>query len=217
MLQCVVCDVQIVFQDSQVVLLHYYRLYFKSSSRLETEKERLLLCYQVNEEIVHARFPISHELAVELAALMAQVCIHACLLLRLISLTESVLAFVYTCKHRHHINIVSWFVCVNDVSNGCLCWFQIEMGDLRGMSEGRPSSPRPCSPGPTSPHPTSPQPSSPTGETPHRVTADPALQLVPQVTERFLPPRYWEDDSPQDIRCVALLGWRDVTMYLGRR
>ena len=23
---------------------------------------------------------------------------------------------------------------------------------------------------------------------------------------------YWEDDSPQDVRCVALFGWRDVTM-----
>ena len=69
MLQCV------VFESYVSVLSVLCRLYFKSSSRLETEKERLLLCYQVNEEILHARFPISYELAVELTALMAQVCL----------------------------------------------------------------------------------------------------------------------------------------------
>ncbi|KAK2165193.1 hypothetical protein NP493_1378g00009 [Ridgeia piscesae] len=115
-----------------VKLIYKNRLYFKSSSRLETEKERLLLCYQVNEEILHARFPISYELAVELTALMAQ----------------------------------------------------IELGDLRGVSEVTSSSPT-------------------AGETPHRPTADPALQLVPQVVEKFLPSRYWEDNTnAQDIRLL---------------
>lgn len=112
-----------------VKLIYKNRLYFKSSSRLESEKERLLLCYQVNEEILHARFPISYELAVEVTALMAQ----------------------------------------------------IELGDLRGVSEVTSNSP--------------------TGETPHRPTADPALQLVPQVVEKFLPSRYWEDNT-QDIRLL---------------
>ena len=49
------------------------RLYFKSTSRLETEKEKLLLTYQVNEEIISGRFPLNRDLALELASLMAQV------------------------------------------------------------------------------------------------------------------------------------------------
>ena len=55
------------------VLLYFTRLYFKSTSRLETEKEKLLLTYQVNEEIVSGRFPLNRDLALELASLMAQV------------------------------------------------------------------------------------------------------------------------------------------------
>ena len=51
-----------------------YRLYFKSLAKSETEKEKLLLAYQVNEEIVQGRFPVGRELAIEMAALMAQVC-----------------------------------------------------------------------------------------------------------------------------------------------
>lgn len=49
------------------------RLYFKRSSRQETEKEKLLLAYQVNDEIVHGRFPLNRDLALELASLMMQV------------------------------------------------------------------------------------------------------------------------------------------------
>ena len=33
----------------------------------------MLLVYQVNEEIIHGRFPLNRDLAVELASLMAQV------------------------------------------------------------------------------------------------------------------------------------------------
>lgn len=54
-------------------LFFFFRLYFKSSCKLETEKERLLLTYQVNEEIVQGRFPLNKDLALELASLMAQV------------------------------------------------------------------------------------------------------------------------------------------------
>jgi len=39
----------------------------------ETEKERLLLCYQISNQIVAGRFPLNKELAFELAALMAQI------------------------------------------------------------------------------------------------------------------------------------------------
>ncbi|KAK7482214.1 hypothetical protein BaRGS_00026563 [Batillaria attramentaria] len=54
-------------------LLYKNRLYFKSYYRQETEKEKLLLAYQVNEEIVHGRFPLNRDLALELASLMTQV------------------------------------------------------------------------------------------------------------------------------------------------
>lgn len=40
---------------------------------METDRERLLLCYQVNQQVIHGRFPLNKELALELAALMAQV------------------------------------------------------------------------------------------------------------------------------------------------
>lgn len=40
---------------------------------METDRERLLLCYQINHQIIHGRFPVNRELAFELAALMAQV------------------------------------------------------------------------------------------------------------------------------------------------
>ena len=50
-----------------------FRLYFKSLSRHETERERLLLVYQTNVEIVNGRFPLNRDLAMELAALMAEV------------------------------------------------------------------------------------------------------------------------------------------------
>lgn len=40
----------------------------------ETERERLLLAYQVNDEVQQGHFPVNTELALEVAALMAQVC-----------------------------------------------------------------------------------------------------------------------------------------------
>ncbi|XP_063625085.1 uncharacterized protein CG43867 [Cydia splendana] len=61
------------FENSRVIRLTYRnRLYFKSSLRTETDKERLLLCYQVNQQVVAGRFPVTRELAAELGALMAQ-------------------------------------------------------------------------------------------------------------------------------------------------
>lgn len=39
----------------------------------ETERERLLLAYQVNDEVQQGHFPVNKELALEVAALMAQV------------------------------------------------------------------------------------------------------------------------------------------------
>ncbi|XP_036360051.1 pleckstrin homology domain-containing family H member 1 isoform X3 [Octopus sinensis] len=59
--------------NSTIRFLFKNRLYFKSTSRYETEKEKLLLAYQINEEIVQGRFPLNRDLAVELASLMAQI------------------------------------------------------------------------------------------------------------------------------------------------
>ena len=62
-----------VDQNRTVKLAYKNRLYFKSLIRTETEQERLLLAYQVNDDIMNGRFPLNKDLGVELAALMAQI------------------------------------------------------------------------------------------------------------------------------------------------
>lgn len=66
-------DKDLTCTEAYVQLRCCCRLYYKSMTRMETERERLLLAYQANEEIIAGRFPLSRELAVELMALMAQV------------------------------------------------------------------------------------------------------------------------------------------------
>ncbi|XP_066150392.1 uncharacterized protein CG43867 isoform X4 [Euwallacea fornicatus] len=67
------------FENSKVIRMTYKnRLWWKNSARLETDKERLLLCYQINKQIVAGRFPLSRDLALELAALMAQLDVGDC-------------------------------------------------------------------------------------------------------------------------------------------
>nr|NP_001259107.2 uncharacterized protein Dmel_CG43867, isoform J [Drosophila melanogaster]NP_001259108.1 uncharacterized protein Dmel_CG43867, isoform B [Drosophila melanogaster]AGB94953.2 uncharacterized protein Dmel_CG43867, isoform J [Drosophila melanogaster]AGB94954.1 uncharacterized protein Dmel_CG43867, isoform B [Drosophila melanogaster] len=62
------------FENSRVIQLSYKnRLYWKHTIKCETDKERLLLCYQTNSQIVQGRFPLSRELALELASLMSQI------------------------------------------------------------------------------------------------------------------------------------------------
>lgn len=62
------------FENTRVIQLTYKnRLYWKHTIKLETDKERLLLCYQINVQIVQGRFPLSRDLALELASLMAQI------------------------------------------------------------------------------------------------------------------------------------------------
>ncbi|XP_066133344.1 pleckstrin homology domain-containing family H member 1 [Saccopteryx bilineata] len=56
-----------------VKLMYKNRLYFRSQIKGETERERLLLAFQTSGEIVAGRFPVNKELALEMAALMAQV------------------------------------------------------------------------------------------------------------------------------------------------
>lgn len=82
------------FENSRVIQLTYKnRLYWKHAAKLETEKERLLFCYQINQQgdsfsskmygriltnllsftVVQGRFPLSRDLALELSSLMAQI------------------------------------------------------------------------------------------------------------------------------------------------
>lgn len=55
------------------IFLFFPRLYFALQVRGESERERLLLAHQTNEAIVAGHFPVNKELAMEMAALLAQV------------------------------------------------------------------------------------------------------------------------------------------------
>ncbi|KAJ3613240.1 hypothetical protein NHX12_019490 [Muraenolepis orangiensis] len=62
------------YEGTRIVRLTYKsRLSFRAQAKGETERERLLLAYQVNDEVHHGHFPVNKELALEVAALMAQV------------------------------------------------------------------------------------------------------------------------------------------------
>uniref|UniRef100_A0A9J7YJF1 Pleckstrin homology domain containing, family H (with MyTH4 domain) member 1 n=1 Tax=Cyprinus carpio carpio TaxID=630221 RepID=A0A9J7YJF1_CYPCA len=64
------------YEGTRIVRLTYKsRLCFRAQAKGETERERLLLAYQVNEEVQQGHFPVSKELGLEVAALMAQVCV----------------------------------------------------------------------------------------------------------------------------------------------
>uniref|UniRef100_A0A1A8IF02 Pleckstrin homology domain containing, family H (With MyTH4 domain) member 2 n=1 Tax=Nothobranchius kuhntae TaxID=321403 RepID=A0A1A8IF02_NOTKU len=61
-------------ENTRTIRLTYKnRLYFSDQIRGESERERLLLAYQTNEAIIAGHFPVNKELAVEMAALLAQV------------------------------------------------------------------------------------------------------------------------------------------------
>ncbi|XP_075469623.1 pleckstrin homology domain-containing family H member 1 isoform X4 [Ascaphus truei] len=62
------------YEGTRIVRLTYKnRMYFRAQAKGETDRERLLLASQVNDEIVSGRFPVDKELALEMVALMAQV------------------------------------------------------------------------------------------------------------------------------------------------
>ncbi|GFT92153.1 uncharacterized protein CG43867 [Nephila pilipes] len=62
------------FENTKVLKLIYKnRLILRQNGKAETDKERLLLVYQINEEIMEGKFPLSKELAVELTGLLAQI------------------------------------------------------------------------------------------------------------------------------------------------
>uniref|UniRef100_A0A3Q2DE99 Pleckstrin homology domain containing, family H (with MyTH4 domain) member 2 n=1 Tax=Cyprinodon variegatus TaxID=28743 RepID=A0A3Q2DE99_CYPVA len=61
-------------ENTRTIRLTYKnRLYFSHQMRGESERERMLLTYQTNEAIVAGHFPVNKELALEMAALLAQV------------------------------------------------------------------------------------------------------------------------------------------------
>ncbi|GAB1866806.1 PH domain-containing protein [Camponotus japonicus] len=62
------------FENTRVIQLTYKsRCYWRQAAKMETDKERLLLCYQVNQQVVQGKFPLNRDLAFELASLMAQI------------------------------------------------------------------------------------------------------------------------------------------------
>lgn len=64
------------FENTRVIQLTYKsRCYWRQAAKMETDRERLLLCYQVNQQVVQGKFPLNRDLAFELASLMAQVCL----------------------------------------------------------------------------------------------------------------------------------------------
>uniref|UniRef100_A0A8C5DWV9 Pleckstrin homology domain containing, family H (with MyTH4 domain) member 2 n=1 Tax=Gouania willdenowi TaxID=441366 RepID=A0A8C5DWV9_GOUWI len=61
-------------ENTRTVRLTYKnRMYFSLQVRGESERERLLLVYQTSRAIVAGHFPVNKELALEMAALLAQV------------------------------------------------------------------------------------------------------------------------------------------------
>ncbi|XP_026969054.1 pleckstrin homology domain-containing family H member 2 isoform X3 [Sagmatias obliquidens] len=62
------------WEGTRTVRLTYKnRLYFSVQARGETDREKLLLMYQTNDQIVNGLFPLNRDLALEMAALLAQV------------------------------------------------------------------------------------------------------------------------------------------------
>nr|XP_058134465.1 pleckstrin homology domain-containing family H member 2 isoform X5 [Dasypus novemcinctus] len=56
-----------------VRLTYKNRLYFSMQAHGETDREKLLLMYQTNDQIINGLFPLNKDLALEMAALLAQV------------------------------------------------------------------------------------------------------------------------------------------------
>lgn len=94
------------------------RLCFRSQVKGETERERLLLAYQVNDEVQQGHFPVNKELALEVAALMAQVwsierkllivsTISCFLLLTLLWLSFFFLIYIFFCLFQPTL----WYHC----------------------------------------------------------------------------------------------------------
>lgn len=62
------------------------------------ERERLLLAYQVNDEVQQGHFPVNKELALEVAALLAQVCNNSIKKKRLFGRKKKCYSFIYSAE-----------------------------------------------------------------------------------------------------------------------
>ncbi|XP_059480674.1 uncharacterized protein CG43867 isoform X5 [Neocloeon triangulifer] len=62
------------FENSRAIKLSFKsRLWWRHNAKRETDKERLLLCYQCAQQAARGRLPLNRSLALEMAALMAQI------------------------------------------------------------------------------------------------------------------------------------------------
>lgn len=62
------------FENTRVIKLIYKRrLFLRNHIKGETDKERILSVYEINNDIIGGRFPITQDLALELSALLAQI------------------------------------------------------------------------------------------------------------------------------------------------
>ncbi|XP_035703733.1 uncharacterized protein CG43867 isoform X2 [Folsomia candida] len=62
------------FETRRAVTLTFKsRIYRRAGVLQESDRERLLLCYQTNRHVVSGKFPLTRELSLELCALMAQI------------------------------------------------------------------------------------------------------------------------------------------------
>nr|XP_042913415.1 pleckstrin homology domain-containing family H member 1-like [Parasteatoda tepidariorum] len=63
----------IIYNLFNTSIVYIFRLCFRQLLKAETDKERLLTAYQINEDVVSGKFPLSKDLALELAVLMSQI------------------------------------------------------------------------------------------------------------------------------------------------
>ncbi|XP_077529022.1 uncharacterized protein CG43867 isoform X2 [Haemaphysalis longicornis] len=60
-------------ENTRVICLTFRnRLFLRQQQKAETERERLLTAYALHGELMQGHFPLTHEMALEMAALMAQ-------------------------------------------------------------------------------------------------------------------------------------------------
>lgn len=62
------------FEPTKIIKLTYkHRLCLKRHFKNETDKERLIWIYEINNEVINNRFPVTYDLAIELMSLMIQI------------------------------------------------------------------------------------------------------------------------------------------------
>lgn len=100
------------------------------------ERERLLLAYQVNDEVQQGHFPVNKELALEVAALLAQVCNNSIKKKRLFLEGKKCYSFIYSAEMYDFVRFRKPF-CLLAIS--FLFVLQVEHGDLDRPGASSPS------------------------------------------------------------------------------